>query len=97
MIRIYNKIIISFAWLCHFKTDALLNTRAIIAKVKHQNSRLILTSVGLIFTLNSYVAMAPSKLSMKFVAQNFYVNNCCFRCDVSMAILKVVLTCQLST
>ena len=86
MIRIYSKIIIRFASLCHFKADALLNTRAIIAKVKHQNSRVVLTSIGLIFTLNSYVAMAPSKLSMKFVAPNFCVNDCCFGCDVSMAI-----------
>ena len=63
LIRIYSKIIISFAWLCHFKTDALLNTRAIMAKVKHQNSRVVLTSIGLIFTLNSYVAMAQFPLN----------------------------------
>ena len=90
MIRIYSKIIISFAWLCHFKTDALLNTRAIMAKVKHENSRAVLTHVGLIFTLNSYVTMAqfPSILSMKFVAPNFCLNDCCFRCDVSMAIVN---------
>ena len=59
----YSKIIISFAWLCHFKTDALLNARAIMAKVKHQNSRVVLTSIALIFTLNSYVAMAQFPLN----------------------------------
>ena len=61
-----------------------------MAKVKHQNSLEVLTSVGLIFTLNGYVAMAqfPSILSMKFVAPNFCLNDCCFRCDVSMAIVS---------
>ena len=35
VIRIYCRIIISFASKCHFKTDALLNARAIMALVKH--------------------------------------------------------------
>ena len=64
-----------------------------MAKVKHQNSRVVLTSMGLIFTLNSYVAMAPSKLSMKFVSPNFRVNDCCFGCDVSMAIVNHDQSC----
>ena len=34
-----------------------------MAKVKHQNSRVVLTSIGLIFTLNSYVAMAQFPLN----------------------------------
>ena len=64
-----------------------------MALVKHQNSRVVLTSIGLIFTLNNSVAMAPSKPSLKFVAPNFCVNECCFACDVSMAILNHDQSC----